>query len=118
MARTAITASTTLTEAGIDPLAVDAAIEATDGNSFPWREHRLLFVNNGDDAAVTPTFLTPGTVGRQSLPITDFAAGACPAGAWRVYGPFGPEFRQADGSVHVNWGGTTITGVTAAVLDA
>lgn len=118
MARTAITASTTLTEAGIDPLAVDTAIEATDGNSFPWKANRLLFVNNGDDASVTPTFLTPGTVGRQNLAIPDFAADACPASEWRIYGPFGPEFRQADGSVYVNWGGTTITGVTAAVLDA
>ncbi|GII84593.1 hypothetical protein Ssi03_25830 [Sphaerisporangium siamense] len=118
MARTPITASTTLTEAGIDPTAVDAAIEATDGNSFAWREHRLLFVLNGDDAAVTPTFLTPGTIGRQSLPIQDYQAGACPAGAYRIYGPFGPEFRQPDGSVHVNWSGTTPSNITAAILDA
>ncbi|MEV4245232.1 hypothetical protein AB0J63_17675 [Streptosporangium canum] len=118
MARTPITASTTLTEAGIDPTAVDGAIEATDGNSFPWREHRLLFVLNGDDAAITPTFLTPGTVGRQALAVPDFAANAIPPAGYKIYGPFGPEFRQADGSVYVNWAGTTPASVTAAVLDA
>ncbi|MET7333277.1 hypothetical protein [Nonomuraea sp. NPDC005650] len=118
MARTAITASTTLTEAGIDPTAVDGAIEATDGNSFPWKEHRLLYVLNGDDAAVTPTFLTPGTVGRQQLAVADFAGNAIAAGAYKIYGPFGPEFRQADGNVYVNWAGTTPVSVTAAVLDA
>ncbi|GHH67599.1 hypothetical protein GCM10017673_14870 [Streptosporangium violaceochromogenes] len=118
MARAPITAATTLTEAGVDLLAVDAAIEATDGNSFPWREHRLLFVMNGDDASVTPTFKTPGVVGRQSLPIPDFTPTAIPAGAWRLYGPFGPEFRQADGSVYVDWAGTTPVSVTCAVLDA
>lgn len=118
MARTAITASTTLTEAGIDPTAVDAAVNTTDGNSFPWKAHRLLFVLNGDDAAITPTFLTPGTVGRSALPIGDLAANSIPAGGYKIYGPFGPEFRQADGSVHVDWAGTTPTAVTAAVLDA
>ena len=118
MARTAITASTTLTEAGIDPTAVDAAIDATDGNSFPWREHRLLFVLNGDDASVTPTFLTPGTVGRQALAIPDFPGNAIPAAGYKIFGPFGPEFRQADGSVYVNWAGTTPASITAAVLDA
>ncbi|MFF4412122.1 hypothetical protein ACFYY8_06285 [Streptosporangium sp. NPDC001559] len=118
MARTAITASTTLTEMGVDPTAVDGPIEATDGNSFPWREHRLLYVMNGDDSSVTPTFLTPGTVGRQALPIGDLTANAIPAGAYKLFGPFGPEFRQPDGTVHVNWVGTTPASITAAVLDA
>lgn len=102
MARTPITASTTLTEAGIDPTAVDGAIEATDGNSFPWKAHRLLWVLNGDDAAITPTFKTPGTVGRSALAIADLPGNAIPAGAYKIYGPFGEEFRQADGSVYVD----------------
>lgn len=118
MPRTAITASTTLTEAGIDPTAVDAAVNTTDGNSFAWTEHRLLFVLNGDDAAITPTFLTAGTVGRSALPIGDLAGNAIAASAYKIYGPFGPEFRQADGSVYVDWAGTTPASVTAAVLDA
>lgn len=118
MPRTAITASTTLTEAGIDPTAVDAAIDAVNGNTFPWKEHRLLWVLNGDDASMTPTFLTPGTVGRQALAIPDFPGGAIAAAGYKIYGPFGPEFRQTDGNVYVDWAGTTPTGITAAILDA
>lgn len=117
MARTALTV-TTLTEAGIDPTAVDAAVNTTDGNSFPWREHRLLFVLNGDDSPVTPTFLTAGTVGRSALPIGDLAGTAIAAAGYKIFGPFGPEYRQADGNVYVDWAGTTPTGITAAVFDA
>ena len=117
MARTALSV-TTLTEAGIDPTAVDAAVNITDGNSFPWSPHRLLFVLNGDDAALTPSFPTAGTVGRSALPIGDLTGNAIAAGAYKLYGPFGPEYRQTDGSVYVDWAGTTPVSVTAAVLDA
>lgn len=117
MARTLI-APTTLTEAGIDPTAVDVAINTTDGNMFAWAPHRVLFVLNGDDASLTPTFLTPGAVGRSSLAIGDLAGNAMAAGTYKIYGPFGPEFRQTDGNVYVDWAGTTPTSITAAVLDA
>lgn len=117
MARTLL-APTVLTEAGIDPTAVDGAVNITDGNMFAWSPHRILFVLNGDDASVTPSFLTPGTVGRSSLPIGDLAGNAIAAGAYKIYGPWGSEFRQADGNVYVDWAGTTPVSITAAVLDA
>jgi hypothetical protein len=116
MARTAVTV-TTLTEAGIDPGDVDQAAEITDGNSFPWAAHRLLYVLNGDEAALTVTVPTPGTVGRAGLAIADTTI-TIPAGEYRLCGPFGPEHRQATGLVHVDYAGTTPTGVLVAVLDA
>lgn len=116
MARTALT-PTTLTEAGINPTAVDVAAELTDGNSFPWADHRLLYVLNGDDASLTVTLPTPVTVGRGALAIADTTI-TIPAGEYRIAGPFGSEHRQSDGSVHVNYAGTTPTGVMVAVLDA
>lgn len=118
MARTPLPTAVPLTETGLDPTSVDAGVNVTDGNSFPWKENRLLFVLNGDDSSVTPTFLTSGTVGRSALPIGDLAGNAIAAGAYKIYGPFGMEFRQTDGSVYVDWAGTTPVSVTAAVLDA
>lgn len=117
MARTPLPAPTRLLVAGIDPTDVDTAAELTDGNSFPFADHRLLFVLNGDDAALTVTFPTPATVGREALAVAD-ATCVIPAGEYRLCGPFGPEHIQSDGTVHVNYAGTTPTGVMVAVLDA
>ncbi|MFI6909884.1 hypothetical protein ACIBKY_52090 [Nonomuraea sp. NPDC050394] len=117
MARTALTA-TKLTEAGIDPEAVDTAAELTDGNSFQWAPHRLFVVLNGDDAALTPTFVNPSVVGPSSLAVADLPGNAVAAGKWRPYGPFDASYRQPDGSVWVNYAGTTPTNVTVAVFDA
>lgn len=116
MARTALTA-TALTETGIDPTDVDTAAELTDGNSFAWGTHRVLFVLNGDDASLTVTVPTPVTVGRGGLAVADTTI-TIPAGEYRLAGPFGVEHRQADGSVWINYAGTTPTGVMVAVLDA
>lgn len=117
MARTALT-PTTIPDTGIDPTAIDTAAELTDGNSFAWAPHRLLFILNGDDAALTATVPTPVTVGRGALAVADTPIGPIPAGQYRIAGPFGTEHRQADGSVWVNYAGTTPTNITVAVLDA
>lgn len=115
MARTAITA-TPSSEDGINLAGVDVAVELTDGNSFMWTKDRRVWILNGDDAALTVTFPTPATVGRGARAIGD-GGGSIPAGEHRLFGPFGPEFRQADGSVWINYAGTTPVSVTAAVLD-
>lgn len=115
MARTSLTA-TSCTEDGIDLSAVDVAAEVTDGNSFTWAPHRVVWVLNGDDASITVTIPTPGTVGRGSRAIGD-ASGTIAAGAHKLFGPFGSEFVQTDGKVYVNYAGTTPTSVTVAVLD-
>src|SRR5262245_50566607 len=114
MARTALTA-TTVTEAGIDPTAVDVAANLTDGNSFVWAPHRVVFVANGDDTTLTVSVPMPGTVGRSALAIAD-VSGTVSAAGYKVLGPFGPEFRQADGSVYLNYSGADAS-VTVAVLD-
>ncbi|TDD25051.1 hypothetical protein E1287_37605 [Actinomadura sp. KC06] len=116
MARTAVTA-TRLTGAGIDPGDVDVAAQTTDGNSFAWTANALLYVLNGDDAELTVTVPTPVTVGRGALAVADTTI-TIPAGEYRIAGPFGPEHVQTDGTVHVNYTGTTPTGVMVAVLDA
>jgi alkylation response protein AidB-like acyl-CoA dehydrogenase len=115
MARTALTAVAS-SEAGIDLTAVDTAAEVTDGNSFVWTKDRRVWILNGDDASITVTFPTPVTVGRSALAVAD-TSGTISAGAHKLFGPFGPEYRQADGTVHINYAGTTPTGVTVAVLD-
>lgn len=115
MARTALTAVAS-SEDGINLEAVDVAAEVTDGNSFAWTATRRVWIRNGDDASLTVTIPTPGTVGRGNRAIAD-GGGAIPAGEHRMFGPFGPEFRQADGTVHIDYAGTTPTSVTVAVLD-
>ena len=116
MARSTVT-PTTVTEAGIDPAAVAVAANTTDGDAFAWRAHRLLYVANGDDAEITVTIATPATVGRSALAVADQSVTIAAAGA-KVMGPFGAEYRQSDGTVHVDYTGTTIASVTVAVLDA
>ncbi|MFB4276045.1 hypothetical protein ACBJ59_12175 [Nonomuraea sp. MTCD27] len=116
MARTALTAVAS-SEAGIDLTAVDVTANTTDGNSFPWAANRKVWILNGDDAALVPTFVNPSTVGRSALPVGDLAGNSIPAAGHKLYGPFDPSYRQADGSVWVDFAGTTPTNVTIAVLD-
>jgi hypothetical protein len=115
MARTALTA-TAVAEGGTDLTAVDVAAETTDGNSFAWAPHRVFWVLNGDDASLTVTVPTPATVGRSALAIGD-ASGTIAAAAHKIFGPYGSEYVQSDGTVHINYTGTTITNVTVVVLD-
>lgn len=114
MARTAV-AATALAAAGTSPAAVDVAAEITDGNSFTYAKHRCVYVLNGDDASLTVTIPTPGTIGIGALTIADTAV-TIPAGEYRLI-PFGLEHRQTDGTVHLNYAGTTPVGVMVAVLD-
>ena len=114
MARTPLVPTRTL-EGGVDLTAVDGAVNFADGNSVPWHPNLMLWVLNGDDSQLTVTVPTPGTVGRSALAIGD-ATGAVAAGAHRLLGPFGPEFRQSDGSIYINYSGADAA-VTIAALD-
>lgn len=115
MARTAIT-PTRLTLAGVAPSAVDVAATIVDGNSFLYRDGRILYVMNGDDSALTVTIPTPVTIGKGDLAVADSTV-TIPAGEYRLIRGFGPEHRQDDGYVHVDYSGTTPTGVMVAVFD-
>lgn len=95
---------------------VDAVAELTDGNSFRWKRGRHLYVANGDDASLVVTIPTPGTVGPQALALAD-ATFTIPAGKDLLFPELGQEYRQSDGTVHVNYAGTTPTLITAAALD-
>lgn len=115
MARTALTPVAS-SEAGVDLVGVGTAANVTDGDSFTWTAHRKVWVLNGDDAEITVTFPTPATVGRSGLAIAD-TSGTIAAGGHKLFGPFGTEYRQADGSVWIDYAGTTPASVTVAVLD-
>lgn len=115
MARIALTPVAS-SEDGIDLTAVDVAANVADGNSFPWTATRRVWILNGDDALITVTALTAATVGRGNRAVAD-GGGTIAAAAHKMFGPFGPEFRQPDGSVYIDFAGTTPTNVTIAVLD-
>lgn len=116
MAREQLTTITRGTPAGLDVTAIDVAAQTTDGNSFVWGPNRAVYVLNGDDASITVTIPTPGTVGAGALAIADQDV-TIAVGASKLIGPFGREFVQSTGLVHIDYAGTTITGVMAAVLD-
>jgi hypothetical protein len=116
MARTALATPTRGLETGVDLEAVDAVANLTDGNYVPWHANLMLWVLNGDDTSLTVTVPTPGTVGRSGLAIGD-AATTVPATKHRLIGPFGPEFRQSDGNLHINYSGADAS-VTIVAVDA
>ncbi|MEV0619595.1 hypothetical protein AB0I81_40195 [Nonomuraea sp. NPDC050404] len=115
MARTALTPAI-VGAAGLNLADTAVAAQLTDGNSFPWAPRRHAWVSNGDDAVLTVTVPTPGTVGPLALPIGD-ATFAVPAGEALLLPVLGQECRQSDGTVHLNYTGTTPTSVTVAVVD-
>lgn len=119
MARDAITSGATLSclETGIIPQDNDVAANTTDGNSFVWKEGRQLCILNGDDASITVTVVTPATVGRSALAVGD-ASLVIATTKFGIMGPFGPEYRKADGTVDVNYAGTTMTGVMVCTMDS
>lgn len=115
MARTALTTITRTSPLGTDYTAIDVAADTTNGNSVVWTDDLILYVLNGDDASITVTIPTPGTVGRAALAITDVVVTIAAAGV-RLIGPFGRECVQADGTISIDFTGTTITGVMIAPL--
>lgn len=117
MPRTQLTTITRLTPAGLDVTGVDTAAELTDGNSVAYTPDLLLYVLNGDDASLTVTIPTPGTIGRGALAIGDQTV-TIAAGAWKLIGPFGREVVQSTGLMHIDYAGTTPSAVMVAPLRA
>lgn len=114
MARTALTPVSLGTTGALLPDDGDAA-NLTDGNAFPWSPTRRVYVHNGDDATLTVTVPTPGTVGSLGLAIDD-AEFTIATGKARLLPALGPETRQANGLVYLNYSGADES-VTVAVLD-
>lgn len=108
---------TRCTPAGLDVTGVDVAADTANGNSVTYTDDLMFYVLNGDDAAITVTVPTPGTVGRAALAVSDIAV-PINAGAWKLIGPFTREVVQSDGQVYIDYAGTTITGVMIAPLRA
>lgn len=113
MARTAIT-KTTPTRAGVaitTLTAVDASA-SPNGMSFVSDGSELVIIKNGDASPHTMTVDIPTTVDGQA--VTDRTV-TVPAGGTYVAGPFGSEYRQQDGTVHLNF--DSATGMTVGVLN-
>lgn len=115
MARTQITTINKGIATGIDPDALDVAVEPTDGNSFAWAPNRCFHILNGAAVAITVNIPTPGTVGKAALAIADVSK-VVAIGARQVFGPFGREFVQSNGLVHVDYVAATVA-VMIAVVD-
>ncbi|HEU5475698.1 MAG TPA: hypothetical protein VFV67_34085 [Actinophytocola sp.] len=116
MARTNIT-KTTRSRAGVQPtmVAVDASA-SPNGMMFDWTATAEVVVRSTDgsphtmtvavaDAARPDGLTVPGRA--VTIPATTTVALAA--------GPFGPEYRQADGKVYLNF--DAATGMTIGVLD-
>lgn len=110
MARSAVTPQT-VTSSGLVPATEPANV---DGHSFTPKPGRALRVTNGSAASVNVTVVTPG-VADGDLPIPDRVV-AVAAGTTRYFAGLGPVFRQADGTVHINY--SAVASVTVALLDA
>jgi hypothetical protein len=113
MARTLI-AKTTVTRAGVEPAMtnVDAAA-APDGMYFPWSETAKLLIRT-TGTATTATIDIPTTVDGQAVADRQVPVAASTT-VGEFAGPWGPEYRQADGNVHVNF--SSATGATVTVID-
>lgn len=115
MARTALTTITRTSPSGTLMTGVAVAADTTNGNTVTWTPDLILHILNGDDASITVTIPTPGTVGRASLAISD-VTNTIAAATNEIMGPFGRECVQADGTIAIDFTGTTITGVMIAPL--
>jgi hypothetical protein len=113
MARTLIAATET-TRAGSEPAMTNVdATAAPDGMYFVWTDTaRLLVHTTGTATNVTIDVATQV----DGLAVTDRVV---PVAATTVVGefigPFGPEYKQQDGRVYVNF--SSATGATVGVID-
>ncbi|MBP2331236.1 hypothetical protein JOF56_011621 [Kibdelosporangium banguiense] len=112
MARTEIVKQTTTrTGAALGFAAVDAAA-SPNGMFYRSDGTELIVVKNLDASPHTMTVDIPVTVDGQA--VTDKTVTVA-AGATVVAGPYGPEYRQADGSVCLNF--DSATSMTVGVLN-
>ncbi|WP_370964696.1 hypothetical protein [Amycolatopsis sp. cg9] len=102
MARTALTPQA-LTRAGAELVlgAVDAAA-SPNGKSFPTNGREVVVIKNADSGSHTCMIPVSPAAAPDGLTVTGRVI-TVPAGKTFVAGPFGPEYRQADGSVYLNW---------------
>lgn len=122
MPRTAITV-TTSTRSGATQTWIPC--DATNHHEFDNSTQKVLIIidNTGGASSITPTFLTPQTVGEETLAVADLTGVAVAAGAIQAYGPFGNTTYGQDTSpkkVYVNVAGSDAANanITAIALGA
>jgi len=113
MARTLIPTTET-TRAGVEPTTANVdATAAPDGMYFVWSETARLVVHT-TGTATNVTIDIPTQVDGQA--VTDrVVAVAATTAIGEFIGPFGAEYRQSNGQVHLNF--SSATGATVAVID-
>lgn len=105
MARTVITKTTPSTNGvAITTLtAVDAAA-SPNGMAYVSDGTELVIIRNGDASTHTMTVDIPGLVDGQT--VTDKTV-TIPAGGTYIAGPYGPQYRQSNGQVYLNFDAAT-----------
>jgi hypothetical protein len=83
-----------------------------DGHSFPYSKSAMLYAKNASGGSINVTVQTPGTADGLSLPDKVVAIGA---GAEKVIGDLPEIYKQADGTVLVDF--SAVTSVTVALFD-
>ncbi|SER95361.1 hypothetical protein SAMN05216188_11860 [Lentzea xinjiangensis] len=113
MARTLIGKLTT-TRAGAEPAMTNVdATASPDGMYFPWTPTARLLVKTGGTATNVTIDVATQVDG---LDVTDrvvAVAATTPVGEF--IGPFGPEYKHADGNVRVNF--SSATNATCCIID-
>ncbi|ALG07657.1 hypothetical protein [Kibdelosporangium phytohabitans] len=111
MARTEITRQTPVRSGAALALAAVDASASPNGMFYKSDGTELVVVKNADASSHTMTVDIPVTVDGQA--VTDKTVTVA-AGATVIAGPYGPEYRQADGSVYLNF--DSATSMTVGVL--
>lgn len=113
MARTLI-AKTTAVRTGIEPGMTNVdATAAPDGMYFPWTPTARLFVKTGGTATNVTVDVFTQVDGLDPANRVVAVQATTPVG--KILGPFGPEYRQLDGNVYVNF--SSATNASCCILD-
>ena len=112
MARTEIVKQTTVRSGAALSLAVVDATASPNGMFYRSDGSELVVIKNADASPHTMTVAIPVTVDGQTVAAKTVTIAA---GATVVAGPYGPEYRQADGSVYLNF--DAATSMTVGVLN-
>lgn len=113
MARTLIAKHTT-TRAGAEPTMTNVdATAAPDGMYFPWTPTGKLLVKTGGTATNVTIDVATDVDGLEVTDRVVAVAATTPVG--ELIGPFGPEYRQADGNVWVNF--SSATNASCCIID-
>ncbi|WP_285751994.1 hypothetical protein [Lentzea sp. NBRC 105346] len=113
MARTLIAKIDTTRSGGEPPMTNVDAAASPNGMYFPWTETARLLVQTGGTATNVTVDVATQVDGLDPANRVVAVAATTPVG--NIMGPWGPEYRQADGNVYVNF--SSATNAKVCVID-